>query len=127
MGYFVHYELRLSYARCNEARGVALANALHDDAELEAHANGECAGWGITDATPVRQRKWYSWVDNPTEPYTTLREAITNWGLVEEDAEWSTETAEDRTIVRGRYNNKLGQQDVLLRRLAPFLDDAVMK
>lgn len=123
MGYIVDYTICLHIAKKNKARALEIFNHLHTDEMLFQHANGGSFG-GRVEERPVRERKWYSWVKNPDQPYTTLRQAFNNWGIVEENVDIIDEDNEPFEL-HGYYHDKLGQQDFLLDQLAPVLKNLV--
>lgn len=100
------------------ARALDIFNYLHTDEMLLRHARG--GSFGRIEHLPLSKTKWYSWVQNPENPYETLEEAFKNWHLVNPSQFARTD---DHFIVRGSYNNKLGQQEFLLEELAPVLED----
>ena len=58
------------------------------------------------------------------EPYETLKEAFTNWSIVEIDHKMRISYYTKNFVISGSYYNKWGQQDLLLEFLAPVLEDA---
>lgn len=124
MGYFVEYSLYLKISNKNKRKALEIFNHLHTDEMLLEHAKGG-SFIGGEDNRPVRERKWYSWVENPSEPYKTLSEAFKNWGIVEENVMMEEKNGCPFTI-DGCYYSKLGQQAFLLEQLAPILKNEVI-
>lgn len=123
MGYYVTYDLSLKIGKRNKARALEIINAMHSDEMLLKHAHGGRYGANI-DALPVRERKWYSWVKNPEQPYRTLSEAFNQWEIVDKHVEMRDEDGHAFTLT-GSYSNKIGQQALLLEQLAPVLYNQV--
>jgi hypothetical protein len=122
MGYYVHYKLKLIIKKKNIEKALEIFNFLHTDDMLEKYARG-----GSSKQTGnVRDYKWYSWVNNPETPYTDLTEAFKNWCIVEDDVKMECTPTGDFEI-SGEYSNKWGQQDFLIARLAPVLEDTMIK
>lgn len=126
MGYYVTYKLRLEIRPENMKKALDIFNYLHTDEMLLKHANGGCYGHNVEEK-PVKQRKWYRWVQNPENPFQNLKEAFETWGIVDDhvyigigEDEYSNE---EIFVVEGKYNNKLGQQNFLIEMLAPVLED----
>jgi len=122
MGYYVSYVLDLTISKANIAKAIEIFNYLHTDDMLEKYARG---GSSLKTGN-IRDYKWYSWVNNPETPYKTLEEAFKNWCIVEDDIKMEYNEAGDFEI-SGKYNNKLGQQDFLIEKLAPVLEDTCIK
>lgn len=114
MGYFVEYSLKLAIRPKHFKRALEIFNNLHTPEMLDKYARGGCFG-------PNGGQKWYSWVNNPAKPYETLKEAFENWDIVEQDVEMYIDEDTQYFIIRGSYENKLGQQDFLIEQLAPVL------
>lgn len=122
MGYYVVYKLKLTIKKKNIDEALKIFNFLHTDDMLEKYARG-----GSSKHTGnVRDYKWYSWVNNPEEPYTDVKKAFENWCIVEENVKMEYNEAGDFEI-SGEYSNKWGQQDFLIARLAPVLEDTMIK
>lgn len=124
MGYFIEYSLYLKISNKNKKRALEIFNHLHTDEMLLQYAQGG-SFIGGEDNRPVRERKWYSWVENPIEPYKTLEEAFKNWGIVEENVMVEEKNGCPFTI-DGSYYSKIGQQAFLLSQLAPVLKNEVI-
>jgi hypothetical protein len=130
MGYCVHYSLQLKISKKNRKEALRIFNYLHTDEMLEKHARGGSFGGADEKKKPVRERKWYSWVNNPEKPYETLKEAFENWDIVRSpylDGEEDREEDENNDFeISGEYNDKLGQQNFLIEMLAPVLKNTVI-
>jgi len=96
---------------------LAAINALHTDTELLAHASGGSWGGGVSMEKPLRERKWYSWVDNPKdgEGFKDIRDAFTAWRyepIQEEDGSVSVDSF---------HGEKWGDDPILYAAIAPFV------
>jgi hypothetical protein len=122
MGYKVRYSLYLEIHHSNFKKALEIMNHLHSDEMLLKYANGGMYGPDV-DKLPIREKKWYRWVSNPEKPYSTLKEAFMNWGIVEDNINIYLYEYTGRFVIEGTYDNKIGQQDVLLKHLAPVLEN----
>ena len=118
MGYYIEYILKLHIKPENTAKALEILNHLHTDEMLIKYA---LAG-RFPRNNDIKTSYRYSWVDNPSKPYTSLTEAFENWWLIEEDI-IITENDVDGFNLSGKYTNKIGQQDFLISQLAPVLSD----
>jgi len=123
MGYYIEYTLRLTILGHDVHKALEIFNQLHTDEMLVKYAKG--GSFPRSVAHPINEQYWYSWVNNPTIPYTTLTEAFNNWGIVE-DACCLIDAKTGNFTVGGCYNNKWGQQDFLIQQLAPILSDTTI-
>lgn len=118
MGIWITYSLRLTIKKHNLQKALEIFNYLHTDEMLLKHARGGSSD----DDLPVKARKWYSWVSNPSSPYTTVEEAFQNWSIIEiDDKYWFNDDGD--FLMEGSYDSKLGQQDFLLQQLACVIED----
>ncbi|MEX0597095.1 MAG: hypothetical protein WD512_11400, partial [Candidatus Paceibacterota bacterium] len=99
-------------------QALEIFNHLHTDEMLLANARGK----RHPPTSVVRDSYWYSWVNNPENPYSSLTEAFKNWDIVDEDININQDDTTGFTI-SGWYHNKLGQQDFLIQKLAPVLSN----
>lgn len=124
MGYYITYSLKLHIKAKNISKALEIFNHLHDDDMLVKYARG-----GSNQGKTIKETHWYSWVLNPEKPYTSLEEAFGNWRIVEECVEYNTDPVTgDFTISgkygpSGKYDSKWGQQDFLIKMLAPVLEN----
>jgi hypothetical protein len=118
MGYYVRYYLKLRIKPKYIQRALEIFNHLHTDEMLLKNARG--GSYPKTDN--IRESYWYSWVTNPETPYSSLTEAFENWDIVGENVDMSQDDSTGFTI-SGWYNNKWGQQDFLIKELAPVLSN----
>lgn len=118
MGYYVRYYLKLRIKPKYIQRALEIFNHLHTDEMLLKNARG--GSYPKTDN--IKESYWYSWVTNPGTPYSSLTEAFENWDIVSENVDMSQDDSTGFTI-SGRYDNKLGQQDFLIKELAPVLSN----
>jgi len=127
MGYFVDYSINeLRIKKKNIPAALAAINQMHTDEELLNYARGGTFGKSVDDK-PIKERKWYSWVDNPKgDKFETITEAIEAWGLVDEMHPCEIDSNGD-FILDGYYSNKLGQQELLFKRIAPFTEDILIE
>jgi hypothetical protein len=115
MGSWIQYHADLRIDAARVARALELMNELHSHAMRALHAKGGVDKYG----DPC-----YALVDNREQPFETLVEALDHWRFVGPCAA----TLEDGSVsLEGVYDYKLGQQDVLLRQLAPVLDDTTIR
>ena len=114
MGYYIEYTLKLAIRPKHFKRALEIFNDLHTPEMLDKYARGGCFG---SDGG----QKWYSWVNNPTEPYETLKEAFENWSIVEQNVNIYIDEDTQDFVISGGYDDKLGQQDFLIEQLAPVL------
>jgi hypothetical protein len=121
MGRIVQYELELKIKASHVKEAIELFNQLHTDEMLLEFAQGGIYGC-VNEDTPVRERKWYSWVENPKEPYTTLEGAFINWNVVDDDIIMEYDENGD-FYLSGTFYDKLGQQKLLFQHLASVLED----
>jgi hypothetical protein len=120
MGYYVTYSLKLRIRAKNISKALEIFNNLHTDEMLVKYARG---GMYPREGKEVSEMYWYSWVNNPKEPYTSLEEAFKNWRIVENNVKYCTEKKTGDFLVSGKYNDKIGQQDFLIKMLAPVLSN----
>jgi len=125
MGYYITYEGKLEIHPRNFKGALNRLNHLHSDEMLNLYARGGNLG-PIPDGVDVRNYKWYSWVNNPTTPYKTLKEAFHNWSIFENYVQMYIDEDTQHFVVRGEYDNKWGQQDFLIEQMAPFLEPTVI-
>lgn len=125
MGYCITYSLKLRIRAKNISKALEIFNNLHTDEMLVKYARGGMypREMYIQEGKKVSEVCWYSWVDNPKEPYTSLEEAFKNWGIVEENVKYRTEKKTGDFLVSGKYNDKWGQQDFLIKMLAPVISN----
>lgn len=121
MGYTIKYYLHLEIKPENFKKAIDIFNHIHTDEMLLKYARG--SGYKNKD-NPVSTYRWYSWVSNPDKPYGTLKEAFTNWSIVEIDHRMYINDYTKNFVINGSYYNKWGQQDLLLEFLAPVLENA---
>ena len=126
MGYFVTYDLKLAIRPKNFKRALEIFNNLHSDEMLLQFARGGCYG-SNTENKPVSEKRWYSWVENSKAPYANLRDAFENWGIVDDNVEFYIDEDTKDFVVRGSYDNKMGQQDFLIQQLAPVLRNTMIE
>lgn len=116
MGYNVEYEGQIMIKADKKEECLKAINALHHPEELEKNARG-----GTFQGGEAKER-WYSWVTNPgPEGFPDLDAAFKAWNLF--DDAWVNEEADGCVSVTGGYYCKLGQQEVLLEAIAPFLEN----
>lgn len=121
MGYKIHYSLEIVIPFEFRNQALQVMNEMHSDSNLQQYAKGRLL-LGPSSELPVSQKKWYSWVPNPSTPYLTLQEAFKNWCIVQENVIMSDGDEGDFHL-SGDYNCKWGQQDLLLEFLSPYLND----
>jgi hypothetical protein len=109
--------LRLAVAQADEARALEVCNAMHEPAALSLFARSRLH----PPTGDVVQDRHYACVHNPPAPYASLEEALRNWGVV--DALAVAREPDGALVFSGTFDGKLGQQDLLLERLAPVLRD----
>lgn len=123
MGYFIEYQLSLRIKAHNVQRALEIFNYLHTPEMLTKHARGSL--WP-SNGLSVVECKWYSWVDNPVTPYTSLKQAFSNWAIVEANIFCDYDETGD-FLVTGSYADKYGQQDFLLSQLACVLENTTIQ
>lgn len=114
MGYYVEYSINTHIKAKHRAAALAAINALHAPEMLKAHAGGSTVSGGkVTD-------RYYSWTANPPPGgFTSLEDALSAWRfdpcvLPTGDVEFSWS------------GQKLGDEEILFRTLAPFLEDGTI-
>lgn len=122
MGVFAMYDLIIRIRPKYFKQALDIFNNMHSDEMLLNHAANKLSAQGAENL-PIRQRKWYSWVKNPENPYTTLEEAFTNWEIVDHDVEMYIDENNGDFVISGSYENKIGQQEDLIKHLAPVIRD----
>lgn len=123
MGYYITYSLKLRIRAKNISKALEIFNNLHTDEMLVKYARG---GMYPREGKKVSEVYWYSWVNNPKEPYTSLEEAFKNWNIVEKNTKYRTEKKTGDFLVSGKYDDKWGQQDLLIKMLAPVLSNTLI-
>lgn len=118
MGYHVEYSLKLRIRAKYIQAALNIFNYLHSDEMLEKYARG---GLYQRDGCPIKEAYWYSFVVNPDKPYTSLEEAFKNWSIAGKNEKYYYEKETGDFIVSGKYSDLWGQQDFLLKMLAPVL------
>ena len=126
MGYYISYSLILRIPAKHFKRALEILNNLHSDEMLLKHARGGSFS-SDNDKKSVREIKWYSWVENPVNPYKTLKEAFTNWVIVDHLVSMYIDEDTHDFVIRGNYDSKLGQQDFLIQQLAPVLRNTIVQ
>lgn len=119
MGYYIKFRLRVRVRVGHEAEALRIANLLHTDEWLLAHARGRSFPDRHVDA-PVSERRWYAFVAHPKAPYSSLAEALTNWNF--EDAKLSHDD-DGRLALDAQYDMKEGQVAFFLEQMAPHFED----
>jgi GNAT superfamily N-acetyltransferase len=119
MEYCVKYNLKLRIPGKFYQKAINIFNHLHSDEMLTKYARGGV----FPQKTPVSQYYWYTWVSNPSVPYTSLIEAFDNWHIVDPTRQYYFSPRTKNFILSGEYSGKLGQQDFLIEQLAPVLDN----
>lgn len=116
MGYCVTIELNVRIAPEHYRSCLAAINNLHTDENLLKLAGGGSHG-GDASVRPVRDRLWYSWVNNPQEEgFKSLEEAFDAW-------RYSTEMDQHDGYLRVTYfqGEKWGNDEILWTAVAPFV------
>ena len=76
MGYYVDMEMNNMVISADKVQACLSAiNEMFTDENLE-NGSGGSFGGSITEETPIRERKWYSWVNNPDGGFKTLQDAL---------------------------------------------------
>ena len=123
MGRIANYDLELTIRSGNIDKALMLFNELHTDEMLLKHAQGGLHG--SQRDLPIRERRWFSWVANPKEPYRSIEEAFSNWGIVD-DSIVMEYNEEGDFFLSGTFEDKIGQQKLLLQQLAEVLEDLIV-
>lgn len=117
MGYYVDVEtFDIEIPADNVDDCLAAINALHTDEMLEKQASG---GRRPRDPTiPVREQKWYSWVDNPgSDGFFSICDALDAWRYT------AFEDREGNAVIETANLQKWGDDEILLIAIAPFVRD----
>ena len=125
MGHYITYTLELRIRAKHFKRALEIFNNLHSDEMLEKYAtrgNYEKKNKKL----PVKERKWYAMVNNPKQPYSTLKEAFENWWIVENDKDIYIDEDTNEFVITGKYENKIAQQGFLIEQLAPVLKNTII-
>lgn len=113
MGYYVRItdqSLSFKDAAAATAAFVALKMEFCTDAYIQAHARGGSWSGG-------QQVSWhYSWVDT-----TRLQQASSVWEIMALFFDDAVTQHQDGASFALEYDNKLGQEELLFRNLAPFI------
>lgn len=118
MGYYVEYDISgLVIPKERVDACLDAINGMFTDDNLLKNAHGGCWGGGVNDKSPVRGRKWYSWVTNPPagEFFKDLKSAFGAWrfcGSFSEEGDFNLEYFE---------GEKLGDESFLFDAIAPFV------
>ena len=125
MGYYIRYSIKLCIPAKYFKKALEIFNHLHSDEMLLKCANSGLCG-DIREGEKINEVKWYSFVRNPKTPYKTLKEAFENWGIVNEKVKMYIDDETYNFVVEGNFDNKWGQQDFLIEKLAPVLRNTIV-
>lgn len=117
MGYYVSMDIGGVVIPADKvADCLAAINQMFNDENLSNNAGGGAGGPSITEKTPVREKRWYSWVTNPRgDGFEALQDALIAWRY---DVEINT----DGSINIGHFTGeKLGDDEQLFEVIAPFV------
>lgn len=117
MGYYVDMHVNaFRIPAANIPAALEAMNRMHDDDVLLAKARGGAYG-DMTSQTPVRKRKWYSWVANPSvKGWPDIVTAIGNWGF-----DGFIGDFDDFVVKKSPEYKKIGQEDELFKVIAPYM------
>lgn len=97
---------------------LAAVNEMFTDENLSAHAGGGAGGPSITEETPVREKRWYSWVGNPDDD--GFPSPLIAW-------RYYAEENEDQSVTLQYFEgSKLGDDEQLFAALAPFVKSGAL-
>lgn len=121
MGTGIEYWLNLRIKSENIQQALDTLNDLQTTEMLEKHADGCRSCDGRIEA------RWYSFTDcvksTPESPaFEDIVTAINHWGLSTEYLAEIEEATGDLVLEEAPYEGKLGQQDFVLKQLAPVLE-----
>jgi len=119
MGYCVSIEMDDVVIPADKVQAcLAAINEMHTDENLIKHGGSGASGAGITKDTPVRKKRWYSWVNNPDgEGFKTLLDAIGSW-------RYQAEQKDNGDIEILYFNGgKWGDDEQFYTVIAPFVMD----
>ncbi|KAI9306890.1 hypothetical protein BJ944DRAFT_262809 [Cunninghamella echinulata] len=142
MGIFVEYSINnLTIKHEFIEKTLEAINKLHTKENLIKLAYGKrfpCPE-SINSDEEAKKYFWYSFVNNPEDPkgYQSIEEAIRNWAIIDI---WNNTGKEDEDLIKnafqfnqegdfvinGDFDNKLAQQDILLKTIAPYCYDATI-
>jgi len=95
---------------------LAAINGMFTDEKLLSNAGGGAGGPNITAATPVKEKLWYSWVQNPDDDgFDDIQDAFDAWrydAIVKDD---------DTVVIQYFTGEKLGDDEQLFNVIAPFV------
>jgi hypothetical protein len=115
MGYYVDMEMNNMVISADKVQACLSAiNEMFTDENLE-NGSGGSFGGSITEETPIRERKWYSWVNNPDGGFKTLQDALESW-------RYSYNLLENGDVEIEYFNGeKLGDDSQFMEVIAPFM------
>lgn len=127
MGVYIKYNIDKLIIKSEYIKKVLEnINNLHNKNNLKKLANGKTIPLPNNINTNIKARKylWYSWVTNPEHYYgfESIEEAFKNWRILDNYIKLGY-TKNNEFIISGNYDNKLGQQDILFKAIAPFCED----
>ncbi|CAO3652449.1 unnamed protein product [Cunninghamella echinulata] len=141
MGIYVKYRINdLIIKHEFIEKALESINKLHTKENLIKLAYGKRLPCPISIDSDEEAKKyfWYSFVNNPEDSkgYRSIQEAIKNWAIIDI---WNNIGKEDEDLIKkafqfnqgdfvinGDFDNKLAQQDILLKTIAPYCYDATI-
>lgn len=117
MGYCVEVTINnmvIPFDKMNDC--LAAINNLHTKENLEKQASGGCSDFNL----PIPERIWYSWVQNPpVDGFFDLPTAFRAW-------RYDAFPENDSIVVESFRSEKLGDDEILFRAIAPFVNDGAI-
>ena len=121
--YNIEYSFELLIRPKYFKKALDIFNNLHSDEMLQENAES-IKNIANKQLYPVRDIYKYKNVDNPSKPFSNLKEAFTHWNIASDNTLniFINKLTKDLTI-KGKYNDLWYQQDFLLCQLASVLKD----
>lgn len=118
MGYCVDVEIHdLMIPADKVADCLNAINEMFTDENLTANAGGGAGGANVTAATPVKEKRWYSWVSNPDDDgFDSLQAAVDAWRY---DGKYNED--EKAFVIEYFHGEKLGDDEQFFDVIAPFV------
>ena len=111
MGYCVDWDVNIKIPKKNINEALAAINVLMLPENVA--INGRGGSWSGSK----KNESWYSWVDTPPDnKYDNISYAFEGWGFN------GLYDKEGNYVIDSCNNEKLGQEELLLNAIAPFVD-----
>jgi len=121
MGYYATWEAKIVVKAAQKDACLAAINAMMTPEGME--ANGARGG---RYSGGKKVKRFYSWMNGNTAPWSDLETAFDEWTLTDETME-AGEDEDGNFFHRGFHDSKVGNEEAFLKVIAPFCEDTLIE